>query len=150
MMAWSNSAPPKGRIHWCETRTLQPHRSLLQRTAGPYMWVKFAIAPSSALGVLLSCREAATVKRCQFLTHAARQMRIRVRSTPIPGMTASEGLVPPLRARLVGSTITWASSCTCADQLTGTCGLRHLHAFLPSFFASTDSHCRARRGRHFS
>jgi len=24
------------------------------------MWVKFAIAPSSALGVLLSCREAAT------------------------------------------------------------------------------------------
>ena len=40
MMARSRSAPPKGRIHWCETRTLLPHRSLLQRTAGPYIGVK--------------------------------------------------------------------------------------------------------------
>jgi hypothetical protein len=26
----------KGRIHWCKTRTLLPHRSLLHRTADPY------------------------------------------------------------------------------------------------------------------
>jgi len=27
----------KGRIHWCKTRTLLPDRSILQRTAGPYV-----------------------------------------------------------------------------------------------------------------
>jgi|SoiMethySBSTD1v2_1073268.scaffolds.fasta_scaffold49424_3 hypothetical protein len=39
MMARSTSAPPKGRIHWCETED-PAHRFLLQRTAGPYIGVK--------------------------------------------------------------------------------------------------------------